>query len=399
MKFRKCPARPAVASEGGSSGPSPRERRPRRRWIWVTLLVLIAIGGGVRAILPWAVRDYVNRTLDRNQLYSGTIGKVKIHLLRGAYSVQDIRISKSTGNVPVPLFSSKRADFAIQWKALTHGRVVGQIVLEEPEINFVAASDESDTQTGAGGPWLQIIQDLFPFQINSAVIHNGSAHFRSFEAHQPVDVYLTQLEAMIDNLGNIQGETRPLVATVQATALAMGAAKLSFKMTLDPSSYRPTFHLALRLLGLDVTKLNDLARAYGKFDFKRGWLDLVIESESTEGRITGYVKPLFRNLQVFSLAQDMRDTNVLRFFWQALVGAATRVLRNPVRDQFGTLIPFTGDASGSTTTDILATMGNLLRNAFVRAYLPRLENEQAPDEGIQFEPPEITDANSPGDAP
>ena len=363
------------------------------------MLVLIAIGGGVRAILPWAVRDYVNRTLDRNQLYSGTIGDVEIHLLRGAYSVRDIRISKSNGNVPVPLLAAKRVDFAIQWKALTHGRVVGQIVFEEPEINFVDASDESDTQTGAGGPWLEIIRDLFPFQINSAVIHNGSAHFRSFEAHQPVDVYLSQLEATIDNLGNIQSETKPLVATVQATALAMGDAKLSFKMTLDPSSYRPTFHLALRLLGLDVTELNDLARAYGKFDFKRGWLDLVIESESTEGRITGYVKPLFRNLQVFSLAQDIRDTNVLRFFWQALVGAATRVFRNPVRDQFGTLIPFTGDASGSTTTDILATIGNVLRNAFVRAYLPRLENEQAPDEGIEFEPPEITDANSPGDAP
>jgi len=29
-------------------------------------------------------------------------------------------------------------------------------------------------------------------------------------------------------------------------------------MRLDPSSYRPTFHMAARLLGLDVTKINDL---------------------------------------------------------------------------------------------------------------------------------------------
>src|SRR5205823_4071570 len=112
--------------------------------------------------------------------------------------------------------------------------------------------------------------------------------------------------------------------------------------------------------------LNDLALTYGKFDFKRGSFDLVLETDSKEGQITGYVKPLFRDLKVFSLTEDIKAGNVLQFFWQALVGAATTLLKNQPRDQFGTLIPFTGDAEGATTTDILATIGNILRNAFVR---------------------------------
>src|SRR5206468_3780901 len=132
-----------------------------------------------------------------------------------------------------------------------------------------------------------------------------------------------------------------------------------------------TFHMAARVLGLDVTKLNDLALTYGKFDFKRGWFDLVVETDSKEGQMTGYVKPLFRNLRVFDVAQDVREDNPLQFFWQALVGVTTKILRNPSRDQFGTLIPFTGNASRATTIDTLATIGNILRNAFVRAYLPR----------------------------
>src|SRR6185369_10760887 len=156
----------------------------------------------------------------------------------------------------------------------------------------------------------------------------------------------------------IRDFTTPLAATVQARALAMEQAKLDFKMTLDPFSYRPTFHLALRLLGLDVTRLNELALAYGKFDFKRGWFDLIVEADSKEGQLTGYVKPLFRNLKVFSIGQDLSDDNVLQNF---------------PRDQFGTLIPFRADTAGATTTDILTTIGNILRNAFVRAYLPRLE--------------------------
>jgi hypothetical protein len=350
-------------------------------------------------MLPWAVRNYVNRTLDRNPLYAGEIGPVHIHLLRGAYSIQDVRLNKTTGNVPVPFFSAREVDFAIEWNALLHRKIVGRVLMDQPEINFVDAPTEGDSQTGGGGPWLQMIKDLFPFKINSAVVRNGSAHFRAYKTEKPVDVYLSQLEASIDNLTNIRDETAPLVSTVQAKALVMNQAKLDYKMTLDPFSYKPTFHMGLRLLGLDVTKINDLALAYGKFDFKRGWFDLVVETDSKEGQVTGYVKPLFRNLQVFSLKQDIKEDNPLQFFWQALVGGVTALFKNHSRDQFGTLIPFSADASGNSSTDILATIGNILHNAFVRAYLPRLENGQESVEGLKFDPPDLTDPISAGDSP
>ena len=266
--------------------------------------------------------------------------------------------------------------------------------MDQPELNFVDAPNEADSQDGAGGPWLQMIRDLFPFKINSAILHDGSVHFRAYQTEKPVDIYLSHLEGSIDNLGNIRDETTPLVSTVQATAVVMDQAKLEFKMTLDPFSYRPTFHMALRVLGLDVTKINDFALAYGKFDFKRGWFDLVIEADDKEGQLTGYVKPLFRNLKVFSLTRDIQDDNVLQFFWQALVGGVTTALKNFSRDQFGTLIPFRADTSGTTTSDLLATIGNILRNAFVRAYLPQLEPGQATEGPLEFEAPDFTETIS-----
>jgi hypothetical protein len=66
----------------------------------------------------------------------------------------------------------------------------------------------------------------------------------------------------------------------------------------------------------------------------------VIETDSKEGQLNGYVKPLFRDLKVFSLTEDIKEDSLLQFFWQALVGATTSILKNPSRDQFGTLIPF-----------------------------------------------------------
>jgi len=364
----------------------------------VLLAVALVLGVG-RGILPWAVRDYVNRTLDRNPLYQGNIGKVQIHLWRGAYSIEDVRITKTTGNVPVPFFAAKRVDFALEWKALRQRKVVGRVLMDQAEINIVDAPDEGEAQTGGGGLWLQMLADLFPFKINSAVIKDGSIHFRAYQAVKPVDVYISQLQATIDNLGNIRDETDPLVATVEAAGLVMDQARFEYKMTLDPFSYRPTFHMAMRLLGLDVTRINDLALAYGKFDFKRGWFDLVVETDVVEGQITGYAKPLFRNLQVFSLSEDLKEDNVLQFFWQALVGSATSLFKNQSRDQFGTLIPFSGDTTGTTSSDMVATLGNILRNAFVRAYLPRLEDGQGSVGGLTFQPPPIGDAISAGDSP
>jgi len=393
MKHRQNDAHQAQAASEGVRREPRKKRRFWRTFAFIILVLVVLLGIG-RAILPWAVRNYVNRTIDRNPLYAGEIGQIQIHLWRGAYSIHDVRLTKTTGNVPVPLFAAKRVDFAIQWNALFHHKVVGRVLMEQPELNFVDATSEGEAQTGAGGPWLQMIRDLFPFTINSAVIRDGSVHFRAYQTKKPVDVYVSHLQATIDNLSNIRRETNPLVSTVQATGLVMDEAKLEYKMTLDPFSYRPTFHLAIRLLGLDVTKINDLALAYGKFDFKRGWFDLVLETDAKEGQISGYVKPLFRSLKVFSLAQDLKEDNVLQFFWQALVGAATTLLKNQVRDQFGTLIPFTGDASGATTTDMFATIGNILRNAFIRAYLPRLENPEQPAEGLQFGPPDFSDAIS-----
>lgn len=382
-----------------SHGPRSHAKHHRLRKVGYVLLGLIVLLGIARLILPSFVQKYVNRTLDRNPLYSGTIGHVEIHLLRGAYSIHDIKLSKTTGDVPVPFFSATRLDFAIQWNALLHHRIVARVLMDHPEMNFVDAPSEEDSQSGQGGPWLQMLRDLSPFKINSAQIQDGSVHFRAYQTPKPLDVYLSQVNGSVENLGNIRDESTPLVATVQASATAMDQAKLEFKMTLDPFSYHPTFHMALRLLGLDVTKINDLALAYGKFDFKRGWFDLVLEADSKEGRITGYVKPLFRNLKVLSVTQDIKEDNILQFFWQALVGFTTNILKNRSRDQFGTLIPFTADVSSSTKTDLLATIGNILRNAFIRAYLPRVENDvsESTDE-LQFGAPDFTENLSTSDS-
>lgn len=364
-------------------------RRTVRFCFWSLVLLVLAVAIA-RPFLPGVIRWYVNRTLDQSQLYRGRIGDIELHLWKGAYTIDDVRLSKITGDVPVPLFASKRVEFAIQWHALVDRKIVGRMRVEQPELNFVDAPDPSQAQTGEGGPWLQIIRDLFPFKINRAEVADGSVHFRAYQKDVPVDVYLSHLDATIDNLSNVRDEINPLVTTVTAKATAMDDGKFELQMKLDPFSYNPTFHLATRLLRLDVTRLNELAVAYGGFNFKRGHLNLVVEAKAKEGQFEGYVKPLFKDLQVFRLGQDIQEDDPLQFFWQAVMGGVTTILKNQSRDQLGTLIPFTGTVD-APRAGVFSTVLNVLRNAFIRAYLPRLQSGQVGVEGMEFQPAQLDD--------
>ena len=66
------------------------------------------------------------------------------------------------------------------------------------------------------------------------------------------------------------------------------------------------------------------------------------------------------------------------------------------RDQFGTIIPLRGDAS-SPDTSILTVVGNVLHNAFVRAYLPKLNRSLSEIEGLTFGPGSVADPGIPGE--
>lgn len=412
----KEPAQPPIGrvdssteSQAKPAADASPAAKPRRGWFrrllkaagWALLLLIIA-GVIARPFLPGAVRWYVNRTLDQSVLYKGRIGDVTLHIWRGAYAIHDVRIIKTTGNIPVPFFTGKRVELAVQWSALLrlHPRVVAQVEMDQPQVNFVDDPAPGASETGSGGPWLKMLRDLFPFDLNRVIVKEGSIHFRTYQKATPVDVYLDHLNATVDDLTNINRSITPLLTTVTATGLAMDQAKFQFQMKLDPFSYNPSFQLGLRLIGLDITTTNDLIETYGGFNVKRGLFDLVVDVDCKEGEINGYVKPLFRNMVIFNLVQDVKeDKNVIQVFWQAIVGGASAVITNYNREQLGTLIPFTGSLNGPQI-DYLGTIGNLLRNAFIRAYLPRLEQDTKQTSDIQFGPASpLTTPDSVGESP
>ncbi|MCD6024586.1 MAG: hypothetical protein K0Q91_1502 [Fibrobacteria bacterium] len=343
--------------------------RPRNV-ILIVVGILLVLLVALQLLLEPLVLRFANKKLDEMPGYKGHIEDVDISLWRGAYTIEGVRLQKVEGNVPVPFFSARSADFSVEWKALLRGKVVSEITLDHPRLNFVSGPTKAQSQNDAEG-WQKVVEDLFPLTINRFEILQGEIHFRDFHRTPKVDIHLDHLNAVATGLTNSQEQSSPLPATFKLTGRAMEHAPLRIDMKVAPLATDPTFDLNAELTDLELATLNDYFNAYAFMDVENGTLSLFTEMAAKEGGFKGYIKPLTKNLDIASLENDAQ--NPLRLAWETIVGAVGQIFENQPRAQVGTQIPFSGRFS-DPNPDIWKTVGTLLRNAFIRALHPDLNN-------------------------
>lgn len=356
----------------GSNSTVDARPRHRRHWFWWTLAVVVVLLVAARLAMPSAIRDYVNRRLNRVPGYSGSIKEIRVHLWRGAYEIVEPNISKSNGKVPVPFFSASNIDLSVQWNELLHGAVVGSVALNSPQVNFVAADNPQQSQTGESKPWGDTLKSLLPLRLNLLKINDAHIHFRDFQKNEPVDLYLTNLYAIATNLTNVREKNQPLPAGLNCSAQTIGGGNLLISLHMDPLDKDPTFQLNASLTNVDMLDLNNFLRAYGKFDVAHGNMQLFISAASLHGTYKGVVKVLFKHLDVFQWQKE-RGKNVLEVFWDAVVGALVEGFKNHAHDQLATEFPIDGTFK-SSHPDVWEAIGSLLKNGFIRALLPDINH-------------------------
>ncbi len=334
------------------------------------LLAVILLLITIRIALPYIVKDYVNKTLSEIPGYKGIVEDVDISLWRGAYEIEIVSLVKTDGKVPVPFFSADKIDLSVQWGALFEGSLVGEIVLENPKINFVAGPSEEQSQSSIDDSWTDKVRELFPLKINRFEIQNGEIHFRDFHSDPKVDIYLNNINASAENLTNSKDISKTLMATINARGNAMGQGTFKLHTDINPFEEAPTFNLDVELKNIDLKKLNSFIKAYGSFDFEKGTFELYGEFAAANGKFEGYIKPIFKNMKILSLKED--SENPLQLFWEAIVGAVSGLFENQEKDQLAAKIPFSGSFE-DPSANIWATIGSILENAFIRALIPSIE--------------------------
>ncbi|MPS99320.1 MULTISPECIES: DUF748 domain-containing protein [unclassified Pseudomonas] len=352
----------------------------RYRWPLVGLASLLVLLAALHLALPYLVRDYLNEKLADMGDYRGQVSDVDLAWWRGAYQINGLKIVKTTGKVPVPLLDAPLIDLSVSWHSLWYDRaVVAEVTFVRPELNFVDGGNKQSSQTGQGTDWRQQLEKLLPITLNEVRIEDATLNFHNFNSRPPVDLKATQLNAKVLNLTNVRNEKGRRDARFDGSARLLGDARVESRATFDPFSDFDNFEFRLRATGIELRRLNDFASAYGKFDFNAGHGDLVIEAQASDGRLSGYIKPLLRDVDVFDWQQDVENKNKgwFRSIWEVLVGASETVLKNQPKNQFATRVELSGSVHKQDVSAFEAFL-QILRNGFIEAFNARYE-QPSPD--------------------
>jgi len=195
--------------------------------------------------------------------------------------------------------------------------------------------------------------------------------FVNEEATPHYRVFLANTDLAVENFGNQRTEGP---ATARLTGRFMGSGATAVSATFRPEINGPDFDLDVRIENTDLRSMNDLLRAHAKFDVVSGVFSVFSELHVKNGRVDGYVKPLFRDLDVYDAAQD-EDKSFGRKLKERAVDVIGKVLRNRPREEVATVAPIAGPLDNPKTGTWESLIG-LVRNAFFKAILPGFERER-----------------------
>jgi hypothetical protein len=361
----------------GSAHPAKKRKRLK--------IILLSVVGGlilIRLFLPYIVLKYVNKSLNEMEQYTGHVEDINLALIRGAYIIKDIQIER-IGNEQgekdtIPFFKSTRIDLSVEWNALFKGKVVGEIYIEDPVLNFVKGKHKGEDVKADTSDFRDLIDDLMPLTVNHFQITNGQIHYIDQAASPRLDLAMTDIQAEAFNLSNVNDSDKVLPASLHGSG-QLYEGTFDLKLKFDALNKIPTFDLNAELKNMNVTKINDFFKAYGNFETRSGTFGLYTEFAAKEGQFGGYVKPIIKDMKVQQGEGDIKDQ-----IWEAAIGAAAKLLENKREDQIATKVSIEGKFEDPHINTWRA-VSYVLRNAFVRALKPTVDNSISIDK-LEDEP-------------
>ena len=343
--------------------------RRRNKYLLIIGIVVVVLIGARIALEP-ILLDYANDKLDALPAYGGHIGDIDLSLLRGGYDIQGIEIVKTGAGQPVPFFKADRIAATVEWRSLLRGSLVAEGDLYRPQVNLVQAESEQKSQLGKEVNWVDQFKELFPFRFNTVRIHDGTVTFRAPGIQTKDALTARHIDGSVSNLTNVADSTKETFARFHFDAQVLEDGNANVDGRIDPLAQQPTFDVNLRVKNVQLPQVNPWLTRFIKADAEKGEFELYMELAAAGARFKGYAKPVMRDVDIYSSEEP--EKNPLKRLWEGIVDVAADVLENREKDQVAARIPLSGTIE-NPDADLFATIGSVLRNAFVSAFARSLE--------------------------
>ena len=343
--------------------------RRRNKWLLALGIVVVLLVAARLALEP-ILLDYANRKLNALNSYEGHIDDLDLSLLRGGYNIKGIEIMKTGAGQPVPFFKGDRIEATVEWRSLLHGQLVAEADLFRPQVNLVEAESERKSQLGKEVNWVDQFKELFPFRFNTVRVHDGAVTFKAPGIQTKDALKAQHIEGYLANLTNVADSARETFARFEFTANVLDGGSAKVAGSIDPLSVKPTFDLNLSVKNVQLPQVNPWLTRFIKADAEGGEFELYTELAAADGKFKGYAKPVMRDVNIYSSSEP--EKNPLKRLWEGIIDVAAKIFENQQEDQVAARIPISGTIE-DPSTDLLATIGSVMRNAFVGAFARSLE--------------------------
>lgn len=332
----------------------------KKRYIIPIIILVLLIAG--RIYLPYYVKDKINKVLANIPGYYGLVSDVDISLYRGAYVVNGMYLNKVTAKTQTPFLKFPTTDISIEWKSLFKGKIVSEIIMKSPEVNYVFEDQTKKEGDANADDWTKALTDIVPIDINHFEVHNGKVAFVQIQAEPDIDLYVDQIQLTADNLRNVREKGRVLPSPIHATGVTIGNGKMKLDADINLIKEIPDMDLTLAIDDGNAKALNDFTKYYAGIDFDKGSFGLYSEVAIADGYMKGYVKPLLTDIKLIGKGDSFLDV-----LWEGFVGFFKFILKNQGTNTLATKIPFEGDLN-DVEAGVWPTVLNIFQNAWIKAY-------------------------------
>lgn len=188
-------------------------------------------------------------------------------------------------------------------------------------------------------------------------------------------IFVGEVNADLDNFTTRLRELQGGNAVVKVTGRFMGTGRSVIVGTFRPEKPAPDFDVEVQIVKTNLKSFNDLLRAYANFDVHGGNFSLFSELSIRHKQVSGYLKPIFKDVEVYDPEQDEEKAWTKKVF-ESVISGIVELLNNPTADQVAADAGITGPVT-NPSADTWQVMGSLIKNAFFKAILPGLEKEQS----------------------
>jgi hypothetical protein len=301
----------------------------------------------------------------KDKLYDITANGIQIDNIKQTFSVRSVQVQPKLSEQEFVLQSVHQRD--------RFDLLFNNIVLQGVNFKELISNNKLEVSSGSLQPVIKVFNDRtvppdtsskvskypnqqliklnFPFYIKELKVNNGYVSYneRSKQSLKAGTVFFSNINATLTNITNIDERVKANERlTLHATALFMGAGRLTSEWTLPLNLADTSFTVTGSLGAMNTAVLNPLVEPLGMVSVKKGTINrLTFNIQGGNYRSTGKVLFLYKDLHIKVLKKD-ENNNLKSKNIESIIANAAIKSDNPMKGNARTgTIDFNRDTTKS----------------------------------------------------